>query len=883
MATAAADAVPLSGDSFIDGLVEGGKWQFAGSPVLTYSLNLSGFETTTWSPAASNAVAQAFAAWAAVANLNFSSISSPPEVADSPADLAVTLTGHLLQSQLGAVAVGVFPDADAGNSILTFLSSFLGVTVTRADYPGPEGDIFFDETYQAFSFLNPGGAGFAIGLHEIGHALGLKHPHDDGGNDRPTFSELGIPQYDDGLWTVMSDNEPNPGSFSSGRQATPMPLDILAIQHIYGANMSYHTGNDAYALADDRIVRTIWDAGGTDTVSAAGLGFGVTLDLRPGTITHHGATSVTAIAFNVMIENAVGTVFNDVLTGNDADNILNGGTGADSMSGGLGNDTYMVDNAGDTAVELFDGGVDLVQSSVTFSLGFAVDNLTLTGSGAINGTGNGLNNVITGNNNNNVLVGGAGFDTLIGGAGDDTYIENDTDDTIIEAPGGGVDLVQSTFNFTLGPEIENLALSGSGPLNGTGNNLANFLLGNTDPNVLTGLGGNDTLDGRQGADTMVGGPGNDIYFVDATGDAVNESAGEGTDTVESSVNGYVLPAEVENLTLLASAATGTGNALANVLTGNVLANTLTGGDGDDTYVIGAGDTVIEDPDGGFDTVQSLATYTLGANVEELMLVGRGALNGAGNADDNVLIGNHWNNVLTGNAGDDTLKGQGGKDTMVGGPGDDTYIVDGGGDVVTEAPNEGLDTVFSSIGFVLGANVENLALTGFRDSRGTGNPGANTLTGNDGDNVLDGKGGNDLLSGGGGDDILGFDSLDSAVSGGAGVDTLSFFGPLSQTLDLTATPNAYSGIEKINLTGGRGANNTLTLTVQDVLDLSDDDRLIVNGNAGDTVVAGSPGPETWTVQGHQVIGRIGYTSYAGDNGSGDIASLLVQDHVAVVLA
>ena len=117
------------------------------------------------------------------------------------------------------------------------------------------------------------------------------------------------------------------------------------------------------------------------------------------------------------------------------------------------------------------------------------------------------------------------------------------------------------------------------------------------------------------------------------------------------------------------------------------------------------------PAQGTDTVQSSISYTLGANVENLLLTGTAAINATGNTLDNVLTGNTGNNVLSGGAGNDTLIGGAGNDTMIGGSGNDIYVVDAAGDVVTELAAEGTDTVQSSVSYTLGANVENLTLTG----------------------------------------------------------------------------------------------------------------------------------------------------------------------------
>lgn len=162
-------------------------------------------------------------------------------------------------------------------------------------------------------------------LHELGHVLGLKHPFDDGDNARPTYAQLGLNDYDDGRWTVMSYN-------TTGQEATPMPLDILAIQRIYGANLGYHTGDDTYVLTANAPLRTIWDAGGIDTLDLSGLTQGRSIRLEGGSggvFADDGLdpwdACYLAIAYNVTLENVVGTPYRDFIHGNDANNVLDSG------------------------------------------------------------------------------------------------------------------------------------------------------------------------------------------------------------------------------------------------------------------------------------------------------------------------------------------------------------------------------------------------------------------------------------------------------------------------------------------------------------------------------------------------------------------------------
>ncbi len=198
---------------------------------------------------------------------------------------------------------------------------------------------------------------------------------------------------------------------------------------------------------------------------------------------------------------------------------------------------------------------------MTYTLGANLENLVLTGTTAINGTGNTLVNALTGNAAANVLNGGAGADTMSGGLGDDIYVVDNAADVVTEAASAGTDRIDSSVTTTLGANVENLTLTGTAAINGTGNTLNNIITGNSGANVLNGGAGNDTLNGGAGIDTMIGGTGNDIFVVDNVGDVTTELVGEGTDTVQSSIT-WTLASEVENLTLTGTTAiNGTGNTL----------------------------------------------------------------------------------------------------------------------------------------------------------------------------------------------------------------------------------------------------------------------------------------------------------------------------------
>ena len=342
-------------DEFISGLVQGSAWTFgAGPQILTYSFNINeNYETYPpgppepgpggeWDdhPGMAEAVAKALATWASVADITFQQIVVPADqyYFESSADLAITLSGDDLDRVYGGRVAGAafFPDASY------IEEAVYSDDIDRTTWPAPEGDVFLDNFEEHFAYLDPGGAGYTVILHELAHALGLKHPHDDGGSvGRPTFGDLGIEAMDFMSHTIMSYDIVAPAPAEQGFAETPMPLDILAIQHIYGANLTYETGDNTYALANASY-RTIWDAGGTDVLTAASWSQpgGVVIDLRQGEFSGRvfGAKRM-AIAYDVTIENAVGSTGADELYGNGADNELRGGRDGDALFGRRGDDT----------------------------------------------------------------------------------------------------------------------------------------------------------------------------------------------------------------------------------------------------------------------------------------------------------------------------------------------------------------------------------------------------------------------------------------------------------------------------------------------------------------------------------------------------------------
>jgi Ca2+-binding RTX toxin-like protein len=284
-----------------------------------------------------------------------------------------------------------------------------------------------------------------------------------------------------------------------------------------------------------------------------------------------------------------GLAGNDTITGVAGNDSLRGNIGADSIDGGVGNDLLFGDAGNDTLIgaagnDVLDGGAD--------------------------------NDRLDGGAGADTLIGGTGIDTLIGGDHNDFYIVDHSQDVITEKSGSkaGLDSVQSSVNYTLPANVENLTLTGLADLKGTGSDDRNVLTGNDGSNLLDGKNGNDTLKGGDGDDTLLGGGGVDQ---------------------------------------------------------------LIGGAGSDTYQISSNeDKIIETAtDDGDDVVESSVSYTLGANLETLTLTGTDAINGTGNELANIIEGNPGDNRLQGEEGDDTLQGGAGNDTLRGGAGDD--IIEGG--------------------------------------------------------------------------------------------------------------------------------------------------------------------------------------------------------------
>lgn len=592
-------------------------------------------------------------------------------------------------------------------------------------------------------------------------------------------------------------------------------------------------GNDTYTVGSTEDVVIEAADGGDDQVSSTATW---TISANVESLFLKGTADINGYG-NDDNNTIVGNPGSNTLEGRGGNDLLDGGDGTDSLVGGLGDDTFYVDRLADSVVENAEEGFDVVNAGIDYTLGSHLEGLVLTGT-AQSGTGNSLNNTLTGNDAANRLDGGAGDDTMIGGLGNDTYVADSSGDVVTETSTltSEIDLVESGVTYTLGTNVENLTLTGVASINGTGNTAANQIAGNSAVN---------TLDGKAGSDTMTGGDGNDTYVVDSSGDVVSETNSNAAqiDTVQSSIT-FSLGQNVEYLTLTGAAAiNATGNSSNNQLTGNSAANVLNGGSGVDTLIGNAGnDTYVVDSTADIisetstvpteiDTVQANVTRTLEANIENLTFVGNFVVNGTGNSLPNNITGNGTANVLDGKAGNDTLTG---------GAGNDKYVVDSTGDVISETTTTAseIDTVESSVTWTLGANLEQLTLTGSAAINGTGNTLNNTITGNGGANKLDGKTGNDTLIGNAGNDTYVVDSTLDVVTEASTVPT---------EIDLVESGVTFTlgaNLEKLTLTGSaaiNGTGNTLNNTIT-----GNGGANKLDGKTGNDTLIGAAGNDTYVV-------------------------------------
>ena len=341
----------------------------------------------------------------------------------------------------------------------------------------------------------------------------------------------------------------------------------------------------------------------------------------------------------------------------------------------------------------------------------------------------------------------------------------------------------ASFQYATADVTASLATGGSGgEANGDTYTEIENLLGSDHYDHLTGDDNANTLMGGAGNDTLVGGGG-----VDPNSTAVLAATPCRTPNgqvrslsilpTESAPDGDVL-VSIENVE-------GTGGD--DIFYGSRdIINVFTGGLGNDTYVVqDTGDYIVEGANAGTDTVNTIVSYTLSANVENLIAGGTEAIS---------LTGNDLNNVITGNSGDNVINGGLGADVMSGGAGNDIYYADNAGDVINDSSGNDTVVVSGNVSLANFVGIENIMLSATGDISLDGNEFGNTVTGNNGANVLNGLGGDDVLEGLGGNDVLYGGDGNDLLKGGDGLDVL---------YGLAGNDTLYGGAGKDTLYGGTG--------------------------------------------------------------------------------
>lgn len=738
-----------------------------GSGELDYDLNaLSGIEQT--------AVREALALWATFADLSFTEISDSTAVGD----LRFAWTGYL---DPDTAAWAYYPD----------------------DYYAQGGDVWLLSNSiggNGDEYWLPDHYGFNVILHEIGHALGLKHPF-EGSSTLPT----GEDSYQ---YSLMSYTQG--AGYGYTYPSTPMLYDIAAIQYLYGANMSYHASDDTYTFTSATpAIQTIWDAGGNDTFSVDGANYGCTISLQDGEFSNirvdSGSASLSnniSIAFGVTIENAVGGNGNDQITGNESDNFLCGGKGNDTLEGDTGLDTAVFSgNRADYTITKTASGFTVLDG-VTYRDGLdTVSNIEKFqfADQTVNAFENSITLTISTSPTFIDTAGDDSFSTTSGNlAGQDIY-----GNTLSYGIGGGtttsgvatqigtygtlsVDTISGTYSFTPNDSAiealkslatESFTVTATDGAVSTSQTLVIRIQGADDLATLSGThtgnvredgvsvtGGTLSINDRDNGDNRfiptvissnfgslsIDDSGNWTYILDNTASQdfqgereytdsfhVSTTSGESVQVVISITGEYETDSYISLAPTTQEGVSYIGGDAGELIRSTALSDKINAGNGDNVILAGDGNNRVT----------------------------------AGSGNDDIITGN-GNDKITAGDGNNFIKAGDGNNTVTTGDGHDEIVALGGNDKITAGGGAN----------IIDAGEGNNAITtlGGDDSISTGT-GNDKISSGDGNNyVVAGNGIDTVLCGSGNDEILagaGNDFVKAGVGndliyGGEGADTLS---------------------------------------------------------------------------------------------------------------
>jgi len=617
----AVSAYGMTGNAYVDGLLGGYKWAVTG---LTFSFptsgsyygtsygngeNVTGFGVLNLTQQAT--VRSALKMFSSVSNLGFTEIA---ETSAQHADLRFAM------SDAPSTAWAYFPTTAAEG-----------------------GDAWFNKSRGSYNSPLKGNYAYLTFVHEIGHSLGLEHPHENGmpaERDSIEYSVMSYRSYVGASTTTGYVNE------TYGYAQSLMMYDIAAIQHMYGANFTTYSGNTTYrwnpttgemsidgagqgAPGANRIFLTVWDGGGTDTYDFSNYSSNLKVDLRPGEWTTTSSAQLArlkydgsklavgnianALQFNgdarSLIENAIGGAGNDVLTGNQAANSLSGGAGADTLTGGIGNDT--IDGGAGTDTAVFSGARSNYGVTILADGSLSVVDLR-------SGTPDGTDRVI----------------------GTEWLQFSDRVYSLAElAPTSPPPPVVVTP-----PVVTGKTITGTSYADVIGPTAANVALRTTDVGDTINAGaGNDRIEAGLGNDVINGGTGNDTILGGAGDDVIRISGSEGTyDAIQAGEQGESSLGDtlelLSNVTLAGFSAL--GSEIEHVK-GNGYG--ISGMSGNETF-----------------DLRDLTKVTSLAFVD-------------GGSGMDFIYGSRFADDLRGGSGNDLISGGNGNDVLTGGSGNDVFV------------------------------------------------------------------------------------------------------------------------------------------------------------------------------------------------------------------